>query len=186
MIIAAGSTDVTTYFVLRDPATGGAATGVTVTDIDLTYVRDRSAAQKSDASALASASAAHSDSGAYEVDSVNAPGLYRIDWPDAAFASGAGKVQLFLRDGSGGDAFCPECIEVALDAGSHLLEADVDSTGTPVTARKALEAILAVVAGNATFAESAGAAAFKGRDGTTDIVTNTVTGVGTRAGSTIA
>jgi len=40
-----------------------------------------------DASALAAADAAHSDNSAFHLGS----GLYRIDWPDAAFDGGVGK-----------------------------------------------------------------------------------------------
>jgi hypothetical protein len=185
VIVAAGSTDVTTYFLLTDPVTGGPAGGLTITDLDLTYVRDRSAAVKNDAAALASADADHADNQAIEVDAANAPGVYRVDWPDAAFAAGASKVQLYVRDGSASPGCRPACVEVALDAGAHVLAEDVDSTGTPVSAAKAIEAILAVVAGNATFDRETGAASFKGRDGTTEVAANTVAGVGTRTGSAI-
>jgi hypothetical protein len=185
MIVNAGSTDVTTYFLLTDPVTGGPATGVIVTNIDLTYVRDRAAAVKADATALGSVAAAHGDSQAIEVDSTNAPGLYRIDWPDGAFASGVSKVQLYVRDGTG-SLFAESCQEVTLDAGAQILAADVDSTGTPVTAAKAMEAVLAVLAGNSTFDESTGDCSFKGRDGTTPVAANTVTDVGTRANSTLS
>jgi hypothetical protein len=51
---------------------------------------------------------------------------------------------------------------------------------------KALEAILAVVAGNSTFTESTGAAVYKKPDGGSTGVTYTVTNVGTRTASTIA
>ncbi len=97
MIIQQGSTNVTTYFKLVDPTTGAAQTALTMTDLDLTYVRDRSAAVQADATDLGSVTAAHSDHGAIEVDPTNCPGLYRVDWPDAAFASGADRVQLCVN-----------------------------------------------------------------------------------------
>jgi hypothetical protein len=51
---------------------------------------------------------------------------------------------------------------------------------------KAMEAILAVVAGDSTFTESTGSAVYKKPDGSSTGVTYTVTNVGTRTSSTIA
>lgn len=112
MIVAPGSTDVTTYFKLVDPATGVPETGVTISTLDATYVRDRAAAVKADLTALDAADSAHSDNKGIEVDGTNAPGLYRIDWPDAAFASGVSRVQLVVN----GAAIDPAVIEVELAA----------------------------------------------------------------------
>lgn len=98
MNVHAGDTDVTTYFVMRLESDGSLATGLTITDLDLTYVRSGSApAAKVDATALGSTSAAHGDNQAIEVDATNMPGLYRVDWPDAAFASGADSVILTVK-----------------------------------------------------------------------------------------
>lgn len=88
MIVANGSTDVTTYFVLRDSTTHVPKTDVTVTDIDLYYCEQGEAmAAKADATALAAADSAHGDNQAFHCGQ----GLYRIDWPDAAFDGGVGK-----------------------------------------------------------------------------------------------
>jgi hypothetical protein len=89
-----GATDQTFYFKLIDSTTGVPETGLTITNIDATYVRARAAAVKNDLTALGAANSAHADNQAIEVDATNAPGLYRIDFPDAAFASGADKVIL--------------------------------------------------------------------------------------------
>jgi hypothetical protein len=51
---------------------------------------------------------------------------------------------------------------------------------------KAMEAILAVVAGNSTFAESTGQAVYKKPDGASTGVSYTVTNVGTRTSATIS
>ncbi len=110
MIKQAGSTDVTTYFKLIDATTGAPKTGLTVTDLDLTYVRALEASVKADATALGSPSGAHSDNAAIEVDSTNCPGLYRVDWPDAAFATGQQAVELCVN-AAGVD---PAYIEVEL------------------------------------------------------------------------
>jgi hypothetical protein len=110
MIKTKGSTDVTTYFKLVDPATGIPETGLTVTTLDMTYVRDRAAAVKNDVTALELVTSAHADNKMIEVDATNCPGLYRADWPDAAFAAGVGAVQLCIN----GAAIDPAYIEVEL------------------------------------------------------------------------
>lgn len=94
MIIPNGKTDVTTYFVLRDSTNHAPKTDVTITDIDLYYVEELAAiSAKADATALAAADSAHGDNQAYHVGQ----GVYRIDWPDAAFDGGVGKkVQLIV------------------------------------------------------------------------------------------
>lgn len=99
--IKKGATDVTRYVVLVDSAAGTPETGYTITNLDLQYTRNRTApAAKVDATALAATDSAHSDNKAIEVDGTSSPGLYRIDWPDAAFATGADKVILVVS-GSG-------------------------------------------------------------------------------------
>ena len=83
-----GSTDVTLYFKLVDDTTGSAKAGLVVSAVDATYIRTRRLAVKGDVSAVAaSADSAHVDNQGFEVDATNAPGLYRIDFVDAAFAN---------------------------------------------------------------------------------------------------
>ena len=92
MIIENGSTDVTTYFVLRTAADGTATTGATITSIDLQYVEQGAVpSAKADATALGATNSAHGDNQAIEIDATDQPGLYRVDWPDAAFDGGIGK-----------------------------------------------------------------------------------------------
>lgn len=101
MLVPAGSTDVTTYFHLRLAADGTDATGLTITNIDLQYVRSRTApAAKVDATALAATDSAHGDNQAIEIDSTDQPGVYRVDWPDAAFAAGVDEVILTVKVGT--------------------------------------------------------------------------------------
>ncbi|HWH74775.1 MAG TPA: hypothetical protein VNV16_10995 [Methylibium sp.] len=83
--------------MLLSASTGEPVTGLTIANLDATYTRTRSAAVKNDLTALGSASAAHADNQAIEVDATNAPGLYRIDYPDAAFALGAAFVTLTIN-----------------------------------------------------------------------------------------
>jgi hypothetical protein len=76
MIVPNGSTDVTTYFVLRDSTNHAPKTDVTITDIDLYYVEELTAiSSKVDATALDAANSAHADNKAFHVGQ----GMYRID-----------------------------------------------------------------------------------------------------------
>jgi len=94
------STDVTTYFVMRDSTNHAPKADVTVTDIDL-YYQESGAAQaaKADVTALAAADSAHADNKAYHCGN----SVYRIDWPDAAFDGGVGKEVILIVVCSGCD-----------------------------------------------------------------------------------
>jgi hypothetical protein len=105
-----GATDQTFYFKMIDSAAGTPETGLTITNLDITYVRNRAAHSKTDATALSAVTDAHSDNKAIEVDATQAPGLYRVDFPDAAFATGVDDVILIVTC-SGCD---PAMIEVML------------------------------------------------------------------------
>ena len=98
MNVIGGTTDVTTYFVLRTAADGVALTGATIANIDLVYTRTGADhAAKVDAVELAAIDGAHEDNKAKEVDATAAPGLYRVDWPDAAFAADVRQVILTVK-----------------------------------------------------------------------------------------
>jgi len=98
MQVTGGDTNVTTYFMMRLTTDGTAATGLTITTFDLQYTRTGAApATKVDATALALTSTVHTDNKMIEVDSTSSPGLYRVDWPDAAFAVGVTQVHLNLK-----------------------------------------------------------------------------------------
>lgn len=98
MQVTGGAQDVTTYFVLRLVADGTEATGLTITNFDLQYVRSGAApVAKVDATALAATDSAHGDNQAIEIDATDQPGLYRVDWPDAAFAAGVREVILTVK-----------------------------------------------------------------------------------------
>lgn len=98
MIVIGGSTDVTTYFAMRLAADGTNATGLTISDFDLQYVRSGATpAAKADAVALAATNTAHTDNRGIEIDATDQPGLYRFDWPDAAFAAGVREVILSVK-----------------------------------------------------------------------------------------
>lgn len=95
------SVNVSVPVVLVNSTTGLAATGLTITDLDLQYTRIGSTpAAKVDATALAATNTAHTDNYAIELDATDQPGAYRVDWPDAAFATGASRVLLTVKHAS--------------------------------------------------------------------------------------
>lgn len=110
MIVAPDSTDVIVYMKLIDPAAGTPETGLVIANLTGGYVRDQAAIVTNALAALGAVNAAHTDWGAIEVDAVNVPGLYRIDFPDAAFVSGVDRVQLTVT----GAAIDPAVLEVDL------------------------------------------------------------------------
>ena len=97
MNVHAGDTDVIQYFKLVDSLDGTPKTGLTITDLDMSYVRDQAVAIKADATAHNAPTDAHADNKMIEVDIINTPGLYRADFPDAAFAANSDKVQLCIN-----------------------------------------------------------------------------------------
>lgn len=98
MLVAGGSTDVTTYFAMRLTADGKAATGLTPANFDMQYVRSGVApVAKVDATALVATDSAHADNKIIEIDATDQPGLYRVDWPDAAFAAAVREVILTVK-----------------------------------------------------------------------------------------
>lgn len=101
MIVTGGATDVSCFFSMRLAATGADATGLTISDFDMQYTRiGESPTAKVDAVALAAANTAHTDNRGIEVDPTDQPGLYRFDWPDAAFAAGVREVGLSIKHAS--------------------------------------------------------------------------------------
>jgi hypothetical protein len=117
LAIAAGSTSVSLYVFVADSAstTGGGKTGIAHNASGFTayYVRNRGSATAITLASLASATAAYSSGGWFEVDATNMPGVYRFDVPDAALASGSRNVVFYLRGAAG---MAPLPLEVDLDA----------------------------------------------------------------------
>lgn len=137
MNVAGGSTDVTTYFVLRLAADGTEATGLTITNFDLQYVRTGEApAAKVDATALAATDSAHADNKAIEIDGTDQPGLYRVDWPDAAFAAGVKQVILSVKCAT---AFT-EHLAVDIDAPVHVTSMAAGTVTASAVATGAIDA----------------------------------------------
>jgi hypothetical protein len=94
MEIKKASTDISVYFHLRDSSDGTSKTGLVYNSAGAvaSYVRNGAARTAITLATLASASAAHADGGFILVDDTNTPGLYRLDLPDAAVATGVDSV----------------------------------------------------------------------------------------------
>ena len=143
--IKKNSADVTDYFFILDATDGSPETGVTITDLDLQYVRNGAApSAKVDATALAATDSAHSDNKAIEIDATDQPGLYRVDWPDAAFATGVDQVILTVN----GTGFQPAHKEIQL--------VDYDPTDSVRLGLTALPAAAADAAGGLPISDAGG------------------------------
>jgi len=102
MIVPKGSTNVSAYFYIVGDSghatPGEPVTGLLFSDIETggsaSYVRQGAARADLELITLASAAAAHADGGFILVDDTNMPGLYRCDFPDAAFATAVDEVNL--------------------------------------------------------------------------------------------
>lgn len=131
MNVTGGTTDVTTYFALRLTATGVEATALDVTTFDLQYVRTGTApVAKVDATALAATDSAHADNKAIEIDATDQPGLYRVDWPDAAFAAGVREVILTVKAAT----VFTEHLRVSIDAPVDVQKWLTTAVSTPTVA----------------------------------------------------
>lgn len=135
--VKSGATDVITYFVMRDATAGTRDTGITIANVEMYYIEDQ-AAESADAfvQAHGAVTDAHTPGEVIHVGH----GVYRVDWPDAAFDGGIGKrVQLTFVDGDAG-AFT-ETLEVLLSPPANLADEDHtinsltidDDTGDAVT-----------------------------------------------------
>ncbi len=121
MIVANGSTSVSTYFVLRDSTNHAPKTDVAITDIDLYYQLPGAAqSAKVDAAALAAADSAWDANKAYHCGN----GLYRIDWPDTCFDGGVGTSVYLIVVCTGVDTTFLE-VELSPNVNTNSLTADV-------------------------------------------------------------
>src|SRR5690348_11990711 len=87
--VKAGATSVSLSFTLTSLTDGSDVTGKLAADVTLSYLRQGSARVAVTPSDLAAITSVFAAGGVKEMDATNMPGAYRIDWPDAAFASGA-------------------------------------------------------------------------------------------------
>ncbi len=112
MIVTAGKTNRSEYFYIVGNASnalpGEPVTGLLFSDIETggsaSYMRQGAARVDLTLKTLASALAAHDDGGFILVDDTNMPGVYRCDYPDAAYVTGVDEVTLQLVVASGKNA----------------------------------------------------------------------------------
>jgi len=87
-----GATSVIEYFVLRTAADGTAKTGLTYESAGLVLTYTEEGAADADVTpATQTPAGGYSNGGFCLVDDTTTPGLYRVDWPNAAFDGGVGK-----------------------------------------------------------------------------------------------
>jgi len=98
--VIAGATSLSLTHVMRLSADSTEQTGKVAADMTLSYLRQGGVRVAVAASNLAAVNSAFSAGGVKEIDATNMPGLYRVDWPDAAFAAGADHVTLGIKIGS--------------------------------------------------------------------------------------
>jgi len=115
--VKSGTTSRTEYFNLVEKTAGTAKTGVTINQLLIGYTRTRQGNVTTNCSALSNTSVAWSSGGAIEVDGTGAPGLYRVDVPDAAYSTAAGvdTVILTLYANTTTLSVAPAMKEVQLD-----------------------------------------------------------------------
>lgn len=98
--VVAGATSVSLTHVMRSAADSTEQTGKVAADMTLSYLRQGGVRVAVGATNLAAVNSVFSAGGVKEIDSANMPGLYRIDWPDAAFVAGADHVTLGIKIGT--------------------------------------------------------------------------------------
>lgn len=124
MIVKAGSTNVSVYYYIVQDASGTSpgepVTGLLFSDIETggsaSYMRQGGARVDLTLITLASASATHANGGFILVDDTNMPGLYRCDYPDAAFAAGVDQT------------FCQIVVESSNNAVAAPILIDIDGS----------------------------------------------------------
>ena len=111
MLVVAGKTDVIAYFYIVGDASnanpGDPITGLLFSDIETggSASHMRQGGVRVDLTLITQTVAGiHADGGFVEVDSANMPGVYRCDFPDAAFIAGVDQVILNLKADASNDA----------------------------------------------------------------------------------
>lgn len=95
--IKAGSTSINLPVILRKTVDSTEQTAVAFGSVTASYRRQGAASVAVTMTSLASITAAFSSGGWFEADATNQPGTYRIDVPDAAFATGADWVIIAVK-----------------------------------------------------------------------------------------
>lgn len=140
-IVGAGDTSCTIYVKLRDSSTGFAKTGLAWNTAGAAASYTRPKAAKIDiALATNTPSGAWSSGGFVEVDATAAPGLYRLDVPDGAFAAGVGYVIISITF----TGVLAEAVEVILDPMPDIIPGTVqtDAGNTTLTFKTNLPSVV--------------------------------------------
>lgn len=95
--IKAGTTSYSIPVLLRKSADSTELTGIAFGSVTAEYTRQNAAPVSITTASLAANTTAWTSGGWKETDSTNAPGLYRFDIPDAAFATGVDKVTITVK-----------------------------------------------------------------------------------------
>lgn len=158
-IIKKGATSQSVYVEILDSTstTGGRKTGLLFNTASLTayYVRNGASAAAITLATLAAANSAWASGGFKEVDATNLPGVYRLDIPDAAVASGAESVVVTLKGAAG---MAQVSLEVQLSAIDMQDTAQIPTSvmdlaagvETGWTLRQAMRIVLSAMAGKAS------------------------------------
>ena len=98
-LIEKGSTNVSLAVRLYDATNGSPKSGLTIANLQIRYIRveddnDVTISNWTSLTALANLEATHTDNYGYEIGE----GYYRIDVPDAAFATGADFLSVLVQD----------------------------------------------------------------------------------------
>ncbi len=113
--VHAGSTSVTVEVFVQDSSStvGAGLAGLTSSSVGLTgyYSRQRTGSTSFAFASLGSATAGWTSGGIFQIDSVGMKGFYRLDLPDACFASGSPFVTINLA-GATNMAQCPVLIPI--------------------------------------------------------------------------
>lgn len=144
--VKAGTTSVSLMVKIVVESTGAGVTGLAAADVNASYWRQggsRVAITEADLSAITDAWSA---GGWFEVDATNMPGIYRLDVPDAAFATGADWVVVTVVE-SGSQTFIAQiALPTLATLADSLLDTIIESEGS-YTVQQALSVMLSALAG---------------------------------------
>lgn len=112
-----GATSQSEYIYIRHNTTGAPLTGIVYNAAGLVgyYVRPLGTPTAITLATLANAQAAWSSGGFVEVDATNMPGVYRLDVPNAVFASGVDQAIVMLKGATNMEALPIEYALVAVN-----------------------------------------------------------------------
>lgn len=112
-----GATSQSEYVFIRNSSTGAPLTGLVFNSAGLVayYVRPLGSPTAITLATLANAQAAYSSGGFVEVDATNMPGVYRVDVPNAVFATGVNQAIVMLKGATNMEALPIEYALVSVD-----------------------------------------------------------------------